>query len=194
MNQGDEQTRRRDTPMKAPRNCRTPGRPAARRRRGNSERGAALVEFAIILPVMMVLLMGTVSGGIAMNRRASVNSAAREGARYGATVAQNQCTPTSQCGGMSWAQLVQAVAVQRSSGDVTTSQVCAALVSGSGSSPVAVDSAHTTAGGTSPCFVDNSSDTGLRVQVMVSRPDQIQLVVSQISVSLDAQSIVKYEQ
>ena len=162
--------------------------------RGRGDAGAALVEFAIVFPVLVMLLMGTVTGGLAISRRASVNSAAREAARYGATVAQTQCN--SSCGGMTWAQLVQSVAVQRATGDVTSVQVCAALVSGPGSAPVAVDSSHIVgaASGTNYCYVDNSSDTGLRVQVTISRPDEIQLVFAKVPVTLTAQATAKYEQ
>jgi len=46
------------------------------------ERGAAMVEFALILPVFMMLVLGTFSGGTAYYRNITIASAAREGARY----------------------------------------------------------------------------------------------------------------
>ncbi|MDZ7676002.1 MAG: TadE family protein [Acidimicrobiales bacterium] len=48
---------------------------------GRDERGAALVEFALILPLLCALLFGIVQFGLAYDRKQSVNSAAREGAR-----------------------------------------------------------------------------------------------------------------
>lgn len=161
---------------------------------GPSERGAALVEFALILPVFMMLVLGMFSGGIAYNHQSSLANSAREAARYGATVAEAQCTPTSNCGGQTWAQMVQSVAVERSNGDLTTAGVCVALVSGPGNAPVATDSAHTTAGGTSPCYVDNSADTAKRLQVTGSRPDTLEALFFSMNLTLHAQATAKYEQ
>ena len=45
------------------------------------ERGAAAVEFAIILPILMMLLLGIVEFGYAFVLKASVSSAARVGVR-----------------------------------------------------------------------------------------------------------------
>jgi Flp pilus assembly protein TadG len=158
------------------------------------ERGAALVEFALILPVFMMLVLGMFSGGSAYNHQSSLANSAREAARYGATVAEAQCTPSSNCSGQTWAQLVQSVAVERSNGDLTTAGVCVALVSGPGNAPVATDSAHTTAGGTSACYVDNSADTAKRVQVTVSRPDTLEALVLTMNLTLHAEATAKYEQ
>ena len=96
-------------------------------------------------------------------------------------------------GGMTWAQLVQSIAVQRAGGDVTAAGVCVALVSGAGSAPSAVDAAHSTAGSTAPCYVDNSADDGLRVQVSIARPDQIQIMVSTIDIQLVSRATARYE-
>lgn len=161
--------------------------------RGRGDRGAVLVEFAVVFPVFMLLTLGMLTGGVVLTHQLSVTQAAREAARYGATVAQDQCATTANCGGMNWAQLVQSLAVQRAGGDVTTSGVCVALVSGPGTAPIAVDSTHTTAGGTTPCYVDNSADTGMRVQVSLSRPDQIQLMVSSIDITLISHATARYE-
>ncbi|HEX6235571.1 MAG TPA: TadE family protein [Acidimicrobiales bacterium] len=45
------------------------------------ERGAVLVEFALILPVLLMLLVGIIEFGRAYNTTVSMQSAAREGAR-----------------------------------------------------------------------------------------------------------------
>ena len=49
-----------------------------------SERGAAAVEFALILPVLTILVFGIVQFSIAYNRQQGVHAAAREGARVAA--------------------------------------------------------------------------------------------------------------
>lgn len=47
------------------------------------EAGLATMEFAMILPVLVVLVMGIVDFGMLMTSRASMVSASREGARSG---------------------------------------------------------------------------------------------------------------
>lgn len=53
-------------------------------RRKRVERGASLVEFALVLPLLMLFLFGIVQFGIAYDMKQSINSAAREGARAAA--------------------------------------------------------------------------------------------------------------
>jgi Flp pilus assembly protein TadG len=45
------------------------------------DRGAAMVEFAIVLPVLMLILLGIIEFGRAYNAQVSIQAAAREGAR-----------------------------------------------------------------------------------------------------------------
>lgn len=47
-------------------------------------KGAAMIEFAIILPVLMLILLGTVHYGLFIYDQAVITNAAREGARWGA--------------------------------------------------------------------------------------------------------------
>lgn len=47
----------------------------------HEQRGAALVEFAFVLPVLLILLFGIVEFAVAFNRAQAVEAAAREGAR-----------------------------------------------------------------------------------------------------------------
>ncbi len=58
------------------------------------ERGAAAAEFAILLPIFVVILFGIIAFGIALVRLVTYVSAAREGARYAAV----HCEPeASRC-------------------------------------------------------------------------------------------------
>ena len=50
-------------------------------RRSTSERGAAAVEFALVLPVLMLLVFGIIEFGFIFNRWVTVTHAAREGVR-----------------------------------------------------------------------------------------------------------------
>lgn len=46
-----------------------------------SERGAAAVEFALLVPILIMLILGIMEFGRAYNVQASLTNAAREGAR-----------------------------------------------------------------------------------------------------------------
>jgi Flp pilus assembly protein TadG len=47
------------------------------------ERGASAVEFAILLPVLLLILFGTIEFGMVMYSREVLTNASREGARAG---------------------------------------------------------------------------------------------------------------
>ena len=49
--------------------------------RRKSERGAALVEAALVIPILLLLVLGVVDFGFMVNRGTLINNAAREGAR-----------------------------------------------------------------------------------------------------------------
>lgn len=57
---------------------RSPGRGEPRRA---PERGAALIEAALIIPLLLLLVLGVVEFGFMINRGTLINNAAREGAR-----------------------------------------------------------------------------------------------------------------
>ena len=48
-----------------------------------SESGASAVEFALLLPVLMMILFGTIEFGLALYRQSILTNASREGARLG---------------------------------------------------------------------------------------------------------------
>ena len=58
---------------------------ASRVRRSWRERGQSLVEFAIVLPVFLVIAFGIFDFGMAFDESLTISNAAREGARYGVT-------------------------------------------------------------------------------------------------------------
>ncbi len=53
----------------------------ARRGGANSDRGAAAVEFALLLPLLVMLVFGLIDFGRAINAQITLTQAAREGAR-----------------------------------------------------------------------------------------------------------------
>ena len=52
--------------------------------RADSERGAAAVEFALIAPLLFMLIFGIIQFGLAWSQKEIFIQAAREGARYAA--------------------------------------------------------------------------------------------------------------
>jgi hypothetical protein len=66
------------------------------RRRG--QRGQGIVEFALVVPVFMLLLLGMLEFGFLLNHNMTLAYASREGARAGAAMADGS-VKDSQCGG-----------------------------------------------------------------------------------------------
>ncbi|HEX8814618.1 MAG TPA: TadE family protein, partial [Terriglobales bacterium] len=64
----------------------------------SDDRAAALVEFAISLPLLIVLVVGIFDFGAAFNLKQQLNNALREGARFGSTQPTNDLT-NPNCGG-----------------------------------------------------------------------------------------------
>ena len=53
---------------------------------GQSEKGAAMVEMAFVLTLLVTLLVGVTSAAIAFGQNNSIENAAREASRYAATL------------------------------------------------------------------------------------------------------------
>jgi Flp pilus assembly protein TadG len=60
--------------------------------KSQDERGAVAVEFAILVPLLVVILFGITALGIALFRMVNYTSAAREGARYAAVHCRPEAT------------------------------------------------------------------------------------------------------
>ena len=54
--------------------------------RRNRQQGQGIVEFALVLPVVLMVVFGVIEVGFLLFSYSSVNSAAREGARYGIAI------------------------------------------------------------------------------------------------------------
>ena len=57
------------------------------------EEGQGLVEFAIILPMLLLLLLGMIEFGLILYNQHVITNASREGARYGIVVHNPRRTP-----------------------------------------------------------------------------------------------------
>jgi Flp pilus assembly protein TadG len=59
------------------------GKKMRSRRFLRNEKGSALVEFALILPLLVLLLFGIIEFGLLLYNQQVITNASREGARYG---------------------------------------------------------------------------------------------------------------
>lgn len=161
------------------------------------EEGAQLVEFAFVLPVLLVLLMGIITGGIAFSRSIAVDNAARESARYGATLPVDIDMDT-------WLNDVADVAIGSATGDLDDGEqgrgVCVAYVHPDGGSPedqttrIVVDTAGVraiTVGAT--CFADGRPNDERRVQVQLERESDLVLVFWNRTLAQLGESTARFE-
>jgi Flp pilus assembly protein TadG len=61
----------------------------------SKKRGGALIEFALVLPIMTVLLVGVIETSVLLYDKALITNASREGARYGVMLKNPYSTPTA---------------------------------------------------------------------------------------------------
>jgi hypothetical protein len=179
-----------------------PGGPLAEKKGNRSEQGAALLEFAVVLPILLALLVGIITSGAALNRSNSLNNAARESARFGATLPADNLTW--------WLNKVADVAIDAATGDLADGTdgryVCAAFVYPKGTVPAdsSVGEDHTVrievdATGTktittgSDCYPDGRPNDERRVQVVAERTTDLQFFFFDRVVTIDGQSAARYE-
>lgn len=154
--------------------------PSLRGRWPRNQRGTAIVELALVLPVVTALALGIITGGQAYFQKISLVDAAREGARYGASLKVADL-PT-------WQFDVQSRIVQVSGGQLTAAQVCTALVVPTGS--------DTSCGVADPAGASTDPVVGAPasvVKVSVSRPAQLQAFFFTQTITLSANIAARYE-
>lgn len=183
------------------------------------ERGAAIVELAIVVPLLFALIFGMFSGGLAYNRKLTLTNAVREGSRYGATlaVAQARTQPTPACTLASdmqcWLDQVADITQQAAEGELGSSasarEICVAYVHPDGVTASADDKNHkllrtfsapdafsTDPGSATPantCFLDGRPDGERRVQVTAQRDGKLEYLVSSSNLTLSSKSVTRFE-
>lgn len=112
------------------------------RTRARREGGAVAVEFALIFPVLVMLLAGIVTAGMSYTNAIGLTNAVREGARYGATADTASGT---------WAAdvVTRVRATQSDNNSANLTSVCVQLFKSNG----AGGGAASTVAGTSTCNV-----------------------------------------
>lgn len=180
----------RPGPAGPPGPARPDRRPRGRAAPPPDERGGSVVELALTMPLFMMVALGLFTGGFLLHQKLQLTQGTRDGARYGATVAQNQTFVSG-----TWASNVRDLVVERSLGVVPAEQVCVALVSESPAVVVggAGQASYTTKSPPSPCYHDGDHDSGLRVQVSTQSTGTLQALVFSMNVGLSARATAKYE-
>lgn len=144
-----------------------------------AERGAAVVEFALVVPLLMALLLGIFTGGMAYFQKLTMAEAVRDGARYGAAYLTG--TGTGELA--AWEAAVKARVAETSSGVLTSSDVCAKLVQPTSSSACGL----VDPGGA-------SAETTVRlVKVSATKNAKLEFFFFEMNRTITAQFVARYE-
>jgi Flp pilus assembly protein TadG len=153
------------------------------------ERGSALVEFSLVMPIVVSLLLGLVTGGIAYNKKIAITDAVRGASRYGATLADSSTFATS----------VRDRLVTLSAGELTGSDVCVELVRAGSPNTVirswyasAANSACPSTFGTGPTTPSINSGYCV-VRVWAMKTAKLQAVVVNSDIALKGGSVASFE-
>jgi Flp pilus assembly pilin Flp len=155
------------------------------RRRRRDEEGAVAVELALVMPLLLMILFGLITTGLAYSDHLSATNAVREGARYGAA---------ADISNPGWATSVRDRVKQvyfNEGVTVTDDQICVRLVQAGSTTPYAqVAGANC---GTAPSVPTNMAAGSCAVLVWMQRPEKIRLiVVPDLNFNIGAESVAYY--
>jgi Flp pilus assembly protein TadG len=163
--------------------------------RARREDGAVVVEFALIVPFLMLVLFGMVTTGFTYSDHLSITNAVREGARLASAlpIAADTTNPTATPG--AWATSVQTRVrdVYFNNGStVSTSQICVKLVNSSNTLVTGAQALGADCGSEPPAPTTMVAGT-CAVKVWVKKPAHIELVVAPtLNFNIGAQSVSYY--
>lgn len=168
----------------------THSRPNQRRAHlARTDRGVALVEAALVLPVILMMVFGMVTFGIALSHGNAIENAARETSRYGAT---RPVTTTT-----AWLDDVAAVAIAAATGDLDASvpdrYLCVALVNTKTHDGHRITQGSTTSYGTGSCREQSCPSTAPCVQVVLERSAVLDTVAFRRSITVGGASVTAFE-
>jgi Flp pilus assembly protein TadG len=163
--------------------------------RRRDDRGASAVEFALVLPVLLLVLFGMISAGFMFNDHLSVTNAIREGARTGASLKFTNAD---------WATSVRDRVRQTyfndvdkgTSRDLTNDNICVKLVNSSHTLVTGSNSWTGSKCGTPPDLSGFTMPSGTcAVVVWASKPRTIELLVApDLRMNVHAKSVSSYGQ
>ena len=155
------------------------------------------MEMAFALPLLIMLIVGMVSAGIAYNHQLALTHAAREGGRLAATL------PVANFGSLNaWLDEVAARVVEDATGSLDPGApglvVCVAYVHPSGGIPTDQTANRIDNGGVvtytaNDCFADGRPADERRVQVAVARETDFNAVFFSSTLTLDSEAVNRFE-
>ena len=163
-----------------------------------SESGSAIIELAVVASLLLVILLGTVTFGLTHHQNISIEGAAREAARFGATY------PVEDAGTMEqWLKDVARVAEGAATGAMNATDdsrvVCVAQGYGTdptGFSRIRVTGTAAIASGVEEanwCFPNTAPPADTVVQVQLERTGWIEAVVFSMKPTLNGEATNRFE-
>ncbi|MDP1804531.1 MAG: TadE/TadG family type IV pilus assembly protein, partial [Acidimicrobiales bacterium] len=141
--------------------------------------GAVFLEFALVLPLLMALVLGIYTGGQAYTNKIGLVEAVREGARYGASLEMGDDVNALT----TWKGLVRSRVVDASGGEVLPGDVCVEWVlPGNG----------TLCGLADPTGASNEPTVHL-VKVSATRPAKMEFFFFTTNTTLVGQLVARFE-
>jgi TadE-like protein len=162
------------------------------------DRGAAVIEMAVISTVLMTMVLGIISFGITHHQNISIEGAAREASRFGATY------PIEDAGSMEeWLRDVAQVAESAAIGAIgpTDPSRLICVAQGTGGDPgafarISVVGAQPIGSATEEvgwCFENTAPPDDTVVQVQLEREGWIETIVFSMRPKLSAEATNRYE-
>ncbi|NND01466.1 MAG: pilus assembly protein [Acidimicrobiia bacterium] len=160
------------------------------------ETGAQLLEFAVILPILLSLMFGIITGGVAFSQNLSIDNAARESARYAATLPVD--------GNLDgWLAQVADVSLGTATGTLDDGQpgreICVSYVYPDGSDTndrtrrVIENEAGIRTFSSQPCLADGRPTDERRVQILLERDTDLIVFYFSKTLTLSGQSVARFE-
>ncbi|MGV3759271.1 MAG: TadE/TadG family type IV pilus assembly protein [Actinomycetota bacterium] len=173
----------------------------------SDERGVAIVEMALVLPILVVLMLGMFTGALAWNQNQALGQGARVTARYASTlplpVPDTTAGETQSGVDQAWLDDLIARTVSAAEGqlaaDVAGRKVCVAYVDPAGAEADRTISRTLTGASTysavssTPCFADGQADTARRIQVLVERSGHIDTGLYRFPLTMRRSAVYRYE-
>ncbi len=143
------------------------------------ERGAVLVEFALVAPLFLALLLGIFTGGQAYTDKIALIEAVREGARYGASL------PIGAGPGAvsAWEGGVRSRVVGASGGGLVPGDVCVKIVLPTGGSDCGLSD---------PPGASNEPTVHL-AKISATKPARLEFFFFTRDVVLDGKMVARFE-
>jgi Flp pilus assembly protein TadG len=169
------------------------------------EDGAAAVEFGLLLPLFVMLTLGTISAGFAFHAWLNVTHGSQESSRFAATLSIKASAPSDAGTITTWLTEVGARAAAASSIDVAAAEpgtyVCVAVVSTSNIPPINSHMTMTANPGgimvssavlSGPC-PEAGSVAGDFVQTYVSKPVEFNYLLGSARITVASKSVNRFE-